>query len=361
MFALQLILIIGIVAGIVAYLGNFVGRYFGRRKLSIFNLRPRYTATMFTVLTGIMIALVTFMILISISEDVRIALFGLEQLKSEVLNKSRELRSAKEEYEKGIKRFTEDLKKKEKESKKIEKEIKDDIADMQHEKSRLNNDIARLRGAVVALERGIIQSKKGKLIYRLNDPIFTTVMEGGGSKDAVTQKIKVYLSTTDTIIRRAALITSKKRIVYFGEAEFNETVAYIQKHSDKSIVLRVLAAQNIVAGEIAPVHFELFINSLVFDKDEEIASGMIDGSLSLPEIEGKIKALLTHVNQTAKNRGIIPNPQGYVGDVSYSQIADISKDIKTLGTTASIKVIAADDIYTIGPLRIDFKISSNGI
>ena len=102
MFALQLIITIAVVAGIVAYLGNYVGRYFGRRKLSIFNLRPRYTATMFTVLTGILIAVVTFGILISISEDVRIALFGLEQLKSEVLSKSQELKAAKEEYEKGI-------------------------------------------------------------------------------------------------------------------------------------------------------------------------------------------------------------------------------------------------------------------
>ncbi|MBI3962671.1 MAG: DUF3084 domain-containing protein [Deinococcus sp.] len=46
-------------AGTIAYAGDYVGRYVGRRRLTIFNLRPKYTAILILVLTGMAIALST--------------------------------------------------------------------------------------------------------------------------------------------------------------------------------------------------------------------------------------------------------------------------------------------------------------
>ena len=71
-----LILSIIILAGVIAYLGDILGRRIGKRKLSLFKLRPRYTAVLVSVITGILIAAITLLILSVASQDVRTALFS---------------------------------------------------------------------------------------------------------------------------------------------------------------------------------------------------------------------------------------------------------------------------------------------
>ena len=44
-----------LVSGLVAFVGNQVGRSIGRRRLAVLGLRPRYTAQLVTVLTGMLI------------------------------------------------------------------------------------------------------------------------------------------------------------------------------------------------------------------------------------------------------------------------------------------------------------------
>ncbi|HMD02671.1 MAG TPA: DUF3084 domain-containing protein, partial [Candidatus Baltobacteraceae bacterium] len=52
-----LILAIVLIAGSIAYVGDRVGHYVGRRRLSLFGLRPKYTSTIVAVGTGMVIAL----------------------------------------------------------------------------------------------------------------------------------------------------------------------------------------------------------------------------------------------------------------------------------------------------------------
>ena len=47
-----------LVSGLVAFVGNQVGRSIGRRRLAVLGLRPRYTAQLVTVLTGMLITVV---------------------------------------------------------------------------------------------------------------------------------------------------------------------------------------------------------------------------------------------------------------------------------------------------------------
>lgn len=56
-FALLLLLV---VAGTIAYTGDLIGRRLGKRRLTIFGLRPRHTAVLLTIISGGLIALLTF-------------------------------------------------------------------------------------------------------------------------------------------------------------------------------------------------------------------------------------------------------------------------------------------------------------
>ena len=66
-----------LLSGAIALVGNAVGRNIGRRRLSLVGLRPRYTAQIVTVVTGMLITIVTLIVVLLISSEARVALFRL--------------------------------------------------------------------------------------------------------------------------------------------------------------------------------------------------------------------------------------------------------------------------------------------
>jgi hypothetical protein len=74
------VLIIMIVAGAVAYVGDRVGHQVGRKRLSLFGIRPRYTSTIVAIATGMLIALVVTTGAILASQQVKTAFFQLSSL-----------------------------------------------------------------------------------------------------------------------------------------------------------------------------------------------------------------------------------------------------------------------------------------
>lgn len=85
-----LILAILILGGIIATLGDRIGTKVGKARLSLFNLRPRRTATLVTIITGSLIAASTLGILLATSQQLRTGIFELDSIE-------RKLRSARNE------------------------------------------------------------------------------------------------------------------------------------------------------------------------------------------------------------------------------------------------------------------------
>ena len=67
-------------AGIVAYVGDRVGHQVGRKRLSLFGIRPRYTSTIVAIATGMVIALVVTLAAIFASQQVKTAFFKLNSI-----------------------------------------------------------------------------------------------------------------------------------------------------------------------------------------------------------------------------------------------------------------------------------------
>jgi uncharacterized protein (DUF3084 family) len=109
-----LILAILILGGIIATLGDRIGTKVGKARLSIFNLRPRDTATVVTIATGGMISASTLGILLLLSGQLRDGLFRLESIRQELSSSQdqkqkieTELNLAKTEQEKAQQRLGE--------------------------------------------------------------------------------------------------------------------------------------------------------------------------------------------------------------------------------------------------------------
>ncbi len=88
--AYVLILAVLVLGGLLATLGDRLGTKVGKARLSLFGLRPRQTATIVTIGTGLMIAASTLSILFATSKSLRIGVFQLDE-------KLKELREAQKQ------------------------------------------------------------------------------------------------------------------------------------------------------------------------------------------------------------------------------------------------------------------------
>ncbi len=82
--ALGLILAILVLGGVLATVGDRLGTRVGKARLSLFNLRPRQTATLITIITGIVISAMTFGILFAIDDQLRTGVFELESIQEDL-------------------------------------------------------------------------------------------------------------------------------------------------------------------------------------------------------------------------------------------------------------------------------------
>ncbi|MBR5910147.1 MAG: DUF3084 domain-containing protein, partial [Schwartzia sp.] len=84
MYGIVLIAALIVTGGAIAVIGDRVGSKVGKKKLSLFGLRPRHTSVIVTIITGVVITTLTFAVLAAASENVRVALFGMEKLNEEM-------------------------------------------------------------------------------------------------------------------------------------------------------------------------------------------------------------------------------------------------------------------------------------
>jgi uncharacterized protein (DUF3084 family) len=92
-----LILSILVLGGAIATAGDRIGTKVGKARLSLFNLRPKKTATLVTALTGVTISAMTLGILFATSEPLRKGVFEYDQTQKKLRAARRELSSAQAE------------------------------------------------------------------------------------------------------------------------------------------------------------------------------------------------------------------------------------------------------------------------
>ncbi|HHV62492.1 MAG TPA: DUF3084 domain-containing protein [Firmicutes bacterium] len=91
MYGLTLVLALIITGGVIAYVGDHIGRKVGRRRLSMFGLRPKYTSIIITIITGIAVSTTTLVVLSIASEDVRTALFHMHEIQAALATSQKNL------------------------------------------------------------------------------------------------------------------------------------------------------------------------------------------------------------------------------------------------------------------------------
>lgn len=331
-FGLKIILLLLLISGSIAFIGDYLGRRIGKERLSLFGLRPLYTAILIAIISGMLIALTTLGTMLLISRNARTALFGLEELRKSITSAKSELEERNKEL--AIKR---------REQEELEKKL-----------SSAKAEIQKLIETKEKLSEEIELTRKGKMLFRVNDSISISLIQAGENKEKIEAQLKQVLTSADSLVRSLG-ITSDEHLIFISPEEFNSTISYLQGKTGEHVVI-LKAAQNTLLGEEVKTHFEIKENKLIYKTGKEITSADIDGLLSLAKIEQEIKRVLSAAHRSARTSGVIPDIAGSLGSISYSSIFNLAKKIKSYNKKVNLSILAKEDIYAIGPLEVEFKI-----
>jgi len=369
MYSFILVFTLIIISGLIASIGDYVGLKIGKKRVSVFGLRPHYTAIFITIVTGILIAIITITVLTISSQDVRTALFGMEELKDqlsylsqEVENRNTQLSSLQED----LKQKSSQLQEVEEKFQQLSQEIQDktvqltDLLSVREElikeKDKLAKEVEELNNTIKALYTGITWMREGEVIFGSDEQIALIVIQGGKTTEEIREELIKFLNESSALVLSmgAAIDERTNQVFIITQQNFDDIVESIHhSDSDKHWVVRLLSAINVLKGEPILAYFSLMENKLVFQKNEVIITEEITASQISGEVEKTLMSLLRKVNLLAVEKGIISEPRtSFVGYVSAVNLYNVVKNIEESAGSMRVSVISLDDTWSIGPLRV---------
>lgn len=394
MYGIMLIVVLVLTGGVIAFIGDRLGSKVGKKKLSLFGLRPRHTSILVTIITGILITTVTFGILAIASKDVRTALFGMNKLKAELnekqsmleeasgalVNVKNDLNTTKEEYaksKKDLEETQEDLEIAQQAAELLRQEqvalqnrnqelwsdnqtlIENNQSLAQNNQFLLANneslkaDNLELEKTNNDLQEGIENIRERPIIYRVGELLASGVIKKTDDPVKIQNDLNQIIALANSKIIDRLGTEGSKDGVWIYPIEYQKAMDRL-KQAKGDTVIRLIVAANLVKGDPVLTELEMHPNRVVYQENEfvyqKIYNVPIDGSNS----EMLISDFLRNVNMTAINNGILPNPlTGTVGVINGNQIYAIEKALaENRGKDILISAFAAADTEVLGPLRL---------
>lgn len=316
------IIILMLVSGTIAYLGDALGTWVGKKRLSVFGLRPRVTALVVAISTGIFITFLTLGVATILSENVRIALFSLDSIREDIVKLGKEA------------------------------EV------LTQEKARLDQDVERLTSLVRFKETESV-------VFRKDEPLAVCVIPADQMpKEVMKELTTLVINLTDKVRRRGVKVQDEINFFTQNKEQLDGMAQHIAS-SSQELVVGAVAAENINSGEqLGNVRFLVLPNNLIFRKNQEIASIEINGNRPRGEIASSLKNFMDEINHEVVKLGMIANPlTGRFGDISSDSLIsfyDMVNRIKDLDRKIILIAVVPEDTFAIGPLNVTFRFEETG-
>ncbi|NJM45976.1 MAG: DUF3084 domain-containing protein [Alkalinema sp. RU_4_3] len=152
-----LILAVLILGGVIATLGDRIGTRVGKARLSLFNLRPKKTAVLVTILTGLVISASTIGVMLLASREFRDMLLNFDVIQRRLNRTKRDLESTRE----GLEKTNSDKTQVEQELAKTRR----DRRDAQKQLAKINESLK------TAVDRQRVTEEQRNLVLRQRDAI----------------------------------------------------------------------------------------------------------------------------------------------------------------------------------------------
>lgn len=405
-----MLIVLAVMGGLIAYLGDKIGSKVGKRKIKLMGLRPKYTSILVTIMTGISIAVVTLGVMSVLSENARVALFGMNKLRQQqhVLEEQRDRllaeadKLAREMQEKNDLLADNELKLASQEEQldgandrlrltlldlEQVQAARDDasaqlgvvqtafnqvhadlataqgeIEELEHTKAGLTKTVAALDERNRLLNESMLTVREGTVLFRVGEVLSSSVLTAGQSQDETRSQLSGIMVNINNMIRQRLNITDEKAVLlYISPDEFERTVQELSNSPKDSKLIRVTAAGNIITGEPALVHVNIYDNNLVYNRGREVYTEYFTSEEIESGAELQLLHFLHNVNRSAQADGILPDPlSGNVGALTAVEMFDTISRMKAYGNTGlTLRAVTTQNIFTAGPLRIEIRVEPN--
>ena len=401
MDGILLITVLVIAGGAIAFIGDRLGTKIGKKRLSIFGLRPRHTSIVITIFTGVVITALTFGVMAAASQNVRTALFGMEQLNRSMRETKQSLQSAEEalltaksEQEKtdaALQQSKADIDKLNQQQKELQEEsarlqagnealLADNsklsaqngaLSSRNEELSGRNSELVAQNENLTAdnktleersnqLRDGLITMREGDIAFRAGEIIASGVIRGNRPQEEVAADLASLAALANRNVSTRFGQDRSDQDIWIYRPEHDAAVETIAK-SSQDMVVRIVAAGNLVRGEDVRTNLELYPNSIIFRNNEFIIARPYEfetGDDS--EAEETVMNFLKDVNFAATTKGILPDPlRGTVGVMEGAQFYDVVAKLKGQRGRVILSAYANGDTDASGPLRLKINVEKN--
>ncbi len=388
---ISVILVLMAMGGIIAYLGDKIGTRVGKRRLTLFGLRPKYTSVIITILSGIFIACLTVATLAVLNENVRVALFGLSKLhaemdrlnediaaKNEALSQGEKLLHAKnaeiEQMTGRLTTVTDELSQVENQRNNMQAQLSvvedayekakadiktsaDEIKALEATKTELSGNIEKLNEEREILINSISAIREGTVIFRAGQVINTAVVDAHMDKETAAGVLANILNDINGALCERLSVQDKNAILVRVRPEDFEKAVTDITDAENSQLIRIMAAGNIILGESAVVNFDIHDDVTIYKEGNVILEKDLDEYKEFQNLDLKLLRFLKEVNQVSQEKGVLPDPiTGNVGELDSREMMDTLQRIHDLAGKCILRAIAKKDVTTAGPVIITVKV-----
>lgn len=390
MHGILLMAVLIIVGGIIAFIGDRLGSKVGKKKLTLFGLRPRHTSIIVTIVTGFAITTITFGILAITSKDVRTALFGMEKLQQQIslsqtnLNKANKnlqiAQSQQTKMEASLKKTRielDDAKDKTRQMKAQQEillaantnleqqnvyldennnKLKIYNENLKGENSNLqqNNDNLQQQNDDLAQRNGDLSSKR--IIYQAGELIFGGVVPATTDRNAVRSNFAKLITIANAKVAAKSGETAIKEGLWLYPSEYESAIDKICS-SDKDMVVRLIAAANLVKDEPVRTNIELYPNKIVYQNRELVATGDFEVDGTQAAAQKTLFKFLHDINKIASANGMLPDPlRGSIGVISMDQLYSVTDELTKYKGKILLTAYSQGNTNILGPLRLILKV-----
>ncbi len=360
MYGLTLILTLAIVGGVIAYIGDRLGMKVGRKKLTLFGLRPKHTSILVTIVTGVLISAASIGVLSIASSDVRTALFNMKEIQEELQalqqdyalmrgqrdSAQRELQEAEASYGQVILELAE--------AEKSVDALRLQASALENEVTGLTERTMELRDSYDLLSQGFDivemawgQIRTGDIAFNASEVILTTVISRDLSREEVRTHLEHFMKEVDDEAYRRSARTSDSdsyRAIFLQPGVLDFVVEDVLLAS-RDVIVRAVSQGNSIPGVPVLVYLENYPDQMVFSKDTVLASSIWDPHSGV-DFDLVILNMLQDANSLALNagmavsrdrRGAILLPGGEFGNAM--------EESRQMNEPVEVRIVVAEDTW----------------
>ena len=376
----RLILTLIVVSAVLAYLGDVLGMKIGKKRISLFGLRPRVTSRVITAFTGILISIAILVTMSVISENVRTALFSMKFLSSQLQTLTLDLQKSRDEAqlssinlldsEKRLREQQEMLVSVQKElestrplldeTQKNLQNLRNEKTQLESEKTALDASVSELKNEAETLRKNMISIRSGRIAAFAREVLGQKPIEPMSTRSEVERIFQELRREAEFVVSSRTGLSASEIVLAVDIEKEVESIQAVSNIPGRKFV-RAVAEGNAVFGEDIRLVYEVYDSDLIYRKGEVLFLRKVEPDPEGVRAEAELHLILRMVNQKAVGDSIKPDPMtGKVGALDATSFFDAVEKMQKAEATLIVEITAAEDIYTEGPVRVALSLSPAG-